>query len=181
MPAVKRQIEGADALAVDQQVTAPVLVETGDQLAECRLAGAGVADDRECLPGRERQVESAQHGGVIVVSEGEIAELDIAPDPSRIVAGHLHDFRFGIDQGEDPLRGGEPLLELRPEGRDAGQRHPEEHDALEEQEPFAGGDVPGDRAAPAEIDQQDRAKPGDEEQGRKDRREDQALAQRHPV
>ena len=77
--------------------------------------------------------------------------------------------------------GAQSLLELRPERRDAGDRHPEDHHALEEEEPVTGGDVAVDHLPPAEVDEQHRAQPGDEEEEREDRAEDPALLQQHPV
>ena len=52
------------------------VVEAGDQLGDRRLAGAGRADQRHGLPGRDRQVSAARTGGAVPVAEGHRAEVD---------------------------------------------------------------------------------------------------------
>ena len=81
LPPVVGQVEGADVVPVDQDLAALELVEARDQLAKRRLARAGVPDERERLPGGNRQVEVAQDRLLIGVAEVDIAELDLArPD-----------------------------------------------------------------------------------------------------
>ena len=59
-PAAQRvRVELADVDAVDQDPPALRVVEAGDQLRQRRLAGAGLADQRDRLAGQDPQVDVA--------------------------------------------------------------------------------------------------------------------------
>ena len=96
-----------------------------------------------------------------------------ASDGYRLRVG-LHHARLGVDQREDALAGRQPLLELAPERGDAGQREPEDRDALDEEKPRARRDAAMQDAQAAEVDDDDGAQAGDGVQDREDAVEDEA-------
>ncbi len=76
--------------AVDRHAPALDVVEARDQRRERRLPGAGVADQRDRLPGLELEVDVVQHRPRGVVAEGHALEADAArprraarPPPGR--------------------------------------------------------------------------------------------------
>ena len=168
-------------MPVDEDPPALELVEPSDQLAERRLARAGVADQRDGLPGLDRQVEVLEDPLLLGVAESDVAELDPALEPADRSRVPLDDPRQGVDQREHPLRGRETLLELRPERGDRGEREPEQHHALQEEVPVARGDLAVDRLRSADVDEQHGGQPGDGEEDREDRAEHEALPQCHRV
>src|SRR5262249_42875051 len=153
------------------------LIEARDQPSQRGLARAGMADERDGLSGGNRQVEVAQYRLLIRVAEIHIAELD-APIQMRhgLIVG-LGGARLGVDQSEDAFAGGESLLELAPERGDAGQREPEDGDALHEEIPLPGGDRAVEYLQTAEINNQRGAQAGDHAEDGKDEAEDQSRAQ----
>ncbi len=106
LAAILREVERADVASVEEQLAALELVETRDQLAQRRLARAGVADDSHALPGGDRQAEVAQHPLLLSVGEVELAELDAPGETVYRLVRALLDARLGVDQGEDALAGG---------------------------------------------------------------------------
>ena len=74
------QVERADVVAVDQDAPALELVEAPDQLADARLARAGVPDQRQRLARADVQREVLQYGLLLVVAEVDVIELDLAAD-----------------------------------------------------------------------------------------------------
>ena len=86
LAAVGMQVEGANILAIDQQLPALELVEARHQLAQARFARAGVPDQRQGLAGLDGQVEVFQHLLIGGIAEIQVAELD---RPCRCGAGRL--------------------------------------------------------------------------------------------
>ena len=71
--------------AVDLDSALADVVETGDERGEARLARAGVPDQRHRAPGLELEVDVLEHGPVVAVGEGDVAECD-ASRPRRQLA-----------------------------------------------------------------------------------------------
>ena len=74
-----RQVERADVVAVDQDLPALELVEAGDQACRgstCRRRCGRPA--RSSRPAAMVSVKFSQHRLVVVVAEGDVAELDLA-------------------------------------------------------------------------------------------------------
>src|SRR3990170_1124760 len=120
------QVESADVVAIDEQLTALELIETGDQLAEARLAGAGMANQRQALAGLDGQIEVFQHLVIRRITKIKMAELDLALKAWRGLVIELDDTRLGVHQGEDAFAGSQTELELAPERGNADQREPEQ-------------------------------------------------------
>src|SRR5579875_3522999 len=53
-------VEAAHVMAIDADAAGIDVVEARQQLDERRLAGAGLADERDGLPGRDAQIDAAQ-------------------------------------------------------------------------------------------------------------------------
>src|SRR5690606_15238108 len=134
LPPVGGEVELADVDAVDEDAPALELVEARDELADRRLARAGVADERDGLPGLDDEVEALEHGLVLLVAEVHAAELDAPRQAAGVARAHLAHARLGVDEGEDALAGREPELELAPERGDAGEGEPDQRQRLDEQE-----------------------------------------------
>ena len=107
----------AHVVAVDEDLARLRVVEAGEQLDDCGLAGAGGADERDGPAGRDDQVDVVQHGLVRVVAEGDVAELDL---PVRVRQVHgigcIEHVGVGVDHRVDLLdrrhRGLEGVVEL---------------------------------------------------------------------
>ena len=67
----------ADVVPVDQELPALELIEAGDQLAQRRLARAGVPDQRHGLAGADVKREMVQHR-LLRIAEADVAEVDLA-------------------------------------------------------------------------------------------------------
>ena len=55
------------------------VVEAREQLDDRRLAGAGVADERDGLAGGDAEVDAVQHLGALAVAEMHVVESSTAP------------------------------------------------------------------------------------------------------
>ena len=62
--------------AVDRDAPGLHVVEARDERGERRLAGAGVADQRDDAPGLELEVDVVQDGPLRVVAERDVVEDD---------------------------------------------------------------------------------------------------------
>jgi hypothetical protein len=108
------------------------MVEARHQRGERGLAGAGRADQRHRLPGRDRQVDAFQSLALgSLVLEADALETDLAaraPDPhgAEIGLGGL------VDQAKDALGRGEPLLHVLVDVGHALQRRGEEQHPRDE-------------------------------------------------
>ncbi|GJC99127.1 hypothetical protein ColKHC_07953 [Colletotrichum higginsianum] len=71
-------VEGADVVAVEEDLSLVRVLETGEQGGDGGLAAAGEADDGGVLAGRELEVDVAQDGlaGPRRVLKGDVAELE---------------------------------------------------------------------------------------------------------
>src|SRR5690606_41443306 len=77
-----------DVLAVDEDPAAVELVEAHDQVHERRLAGAGVAHDRDGLPRLDDEVEALDERPVVLVAERYVLEHDAtAHAPAEALLG----------------------------------------------------------------------------------------------
>ncbi len=75
-----------------------------------------MADQGQILTGLDMQVEIFEHRLVLLISEVDVLEFDLALQSGDRTPVDLRHLRFGVDQGEDPLGGGKPVLHLGPEG-----------------------------------------------------------------
>ena len=103
----------AEVDAVDRDAALGRVVEAGDQLRDRRLAGAGVADERDGRPGRDVEVDAVQHLGAGAVGEVDVVEADVAADLGRarsrrrlvghlrLLVEHLHDLVERRDRREE--------------------------------------------------------------------------------
>ncbi len=181
LPAETLQIERADVLAVEKNLAALELIEAGDQLAEGRLSGAGVPNQRDHLTRLDMQREVLQHWLAVDIGEVDISKLDIPGESDQLMVRDLNNARRSIDQGEDALRRRKPLLELTPERGDAGQRQPEERDDLQEEIPVTCADGAIDHHLAAEIENRHGAEGGNNEENREDTAVDEPLPQHDPI
>lgn len=158
--AIVGEVEGADILAVDEDVAVLEFVEAGEEAADAAFAGAGMADEGDGLAGGDGEGEVGEDGFAVGVAKADVLELDGAGEIGGEGVG-LGDVIVGIDEGEDALGGGEAVLELAPEGGGAHHGAPEVADRLHVEEPLAGGDgaeaaeeagVAGGEAADVEED-----------------------------
>ena len=94
----------AHVVAVDEDFAHLRVVETGEQLDDRRLAGAGGAHERDSPTCRDDQVDVVQHRVVGVVPEGDAAELDL-PAGIRQVDGvrRIQHVRVGVEHCVDLL------------------------------------------------------------------------------
>ena len=70
----------AQVEAVDRDPPVARVVEAGEQLRDRRLAGAGVADERDGRPGGHVEVEPCRTSGAVAVAEADVLEADVALD-----------------------------------------------------------------------------------------------------
>ena len=174
-PAVQR----ADVEAVQADLAAVDLVEAHDQVHQCRLAGAGGADDRDRLPGPGRQRQVGDQRLVGAVGEGDVVELDASlggagqlgpPDSTRgdlsplfrVTGGDLPVglLLLGVEQLEDPLGGGDPGDQHVRHPGDLPQRGIELARVLDEGDHLAQGDVSGSHPQAADHGDADVAEVG---------------------
>ena len=98
------------------------------------------ADQAHRLARLDGEVEAAQDPRLrLRVPEPHVAELDAPREARHAPGGGLAHPRLRVDEREHALRGGQPVLELAPEGGDVQQGPGEIHRRLHEQEPVAGG------------------------------------------
>src|SRR6185312_12061549 len=77
----------ADIDAIDLDCPALGIVEAQDETYEGRLARAGVADQADALPGRDRHIHVTEDGLVERIGKGNVPKLDAA-------AGEAHRSRL---------------------------------------------------------------------------------------
>ena len=108
--------------AVDRDPAARRLVEPREQLRDRRLAGAGVADERDRRPRRDVEVDPVQHlladSPPRAVREVDVLEADVALDVrERLRAGPVDDLRLLVEHADDLVqrrgRREERVVELR--------------------------------------------------------------------
>ena len=180
-PPIVAQIEGADVTVVDEQPPALELVEARHQLAQARLPRAGVAHQRNGLPGRDDQAEVFEHGLLLGVAEIHLLKLDASLQRGDRLIVALYHLRLGIHQRKDTFTGRHAQLELAPKRSDAGEREPEEVDALHKEEPRPRRHHTRQHAAPAKVEDQRRADPRHSAEDGKDGAEDQPLPPTQPI
>ena len=76
------------------------------------MPGAGLANDREPLAGRDLEINIADHHRVVVVAEGHAAKLDLTGHRRRKIdgAGSLDHVCFDIEQIEQLRERGDGRL-----------------------------------------------------------------------
>ncbi|SCE47781.1 hypothetical protein GA0115253_105726 [Streptomyces sp. Termitarium-T10T-6] len=118
----------ADVVAADEDGPVGDVVEAGQQERDGGLAAAGGADDGDGLAGFDGEREPVEYGPVVLVSEGDVVELD----PGRGVCGQLlgpvRHGGLGVDELQDAFDTGTGLL---PHGQHHGE-HPDRPDELGE-------------------------------------------------
>ena len=133
---VRAQVEVGDRRAVDQDLPVGDVVEACDELDDGGLAGAGLADQRDRLAGRDREVDAVHDlDAGVRVAEVHVLELDRARDAAgldrvlRVGRGHL-----GVHELVDLRHRRErrlPLVEHLRELLDRGEELVEEQDERE--------------------------------------------------
>ncbi len=104
-------------------------------------------------------------------------ELDLALHLWDRFCCRLDDTRLGVDQSEHTLAGRKPLLELAPEGRDAGEWEQEDPKPLHEQIPVTGRHGTIEHTQATEIDHGSGADTCDDIKHRKDAAEHETAVQ----
>src|SRR3989454_10442337 len=111
-------VEGANGHTVEKDCAALNIVETQKKLDAGGLAGAGVADDGEGLPGSNAEGNVAEHpvfiGRVLpaAIGEPDIAEFDFAAGLFEFQRLLRRSNRHGlVEQLEDALGGGHSRLQ----------------------------------------------------------------------
>ena len=75
----------AQVVPVDRDPPFGRVVEAGDQLRDRRLAGAGVADERDRRAGRHVELDPVQHlRERRAVAEADVLEVDVPVDPRQL-------------------------------------------------------------------------------------------------
>jgi len=69
MPVQFLRVQILDVLAVDQHLPFLDVVETADQVDECRLPGPALSDNSYELPRFDAEIDILQHRGVLIVAE----------------------------------------------------------------------------------------------------------------
>ena len=98
---------------VEGDPTGGGIPEAGQEPGDRALTGAGFADERHGLAGRDHQVEAGQHGPVVAVGEAHRLESDrSAAGRPRGQRGQRHwsdrfgHRRLGVEHAGDLLQGG---------------------------------------------------------------------------
>ena len=110
----------AQVVAVDRDPALGRVVEARDQLRDRRLAGAGVADERDGRAGRDVEIEPVQHLRELrPVAEADVRRSGRGPSirgSSRASSG-VDDLRLLVEHADDLVerrdRGEERVVELR--------------------------------------------------------------------
>ena len=109
----------AEIVAVDLDPALRRVVEAGEELRDRRLAGAGLADERDRRARRDVEVEPVQHLRELrPVAEADTLEADVAVDPRQLDRVlRVHDLWLLVEHADDLVergdRGQERVVELR--------------------------------------------------------------------
>ena len=163
-------------MAAHQDGARVELVRAGDQPDDRGLPGAGVADERDRLAGRDAQVEAVQDRLPAAVPEAHVPELDRGVPVQPGVPALPHP-GLRVDQRQDAFGRCRALLELPPERAEVHQRPPEQAERLDEQVPLAGREPAVQHLVAAEEHDRGGAQPG----GRQHRREERVLEEARPA
>src|SRR5690554_5029673 len=97
LAAVTMQIESANVMPVNQQLSTLELIEARHQLTQARFTRARVAHQRQRFTSLDGQVETLQYLLLRCVMKIEITELNAPPQARRGPVINLHHPRFSID------------------------------------------------------------------------------------
>ena len=112
-----------DINAINRHLATRGIIETGQQVDQCRLARAGGADNRNRLPRLGDQVDAAQHRFTALIF-GAHAGIDHPPSDRWQFLGveFLQDIGHLVDQLKDPFGTGNRALDIRPQHTELGNR-----------------------------------------------------------
>ena len=139
--------ELADVDPVDGDPPTGHVVEPGDQGGQDGLARAGGADERDRLAGQDVEVDVAQHRTVGLVGEREVdvLEAQVAALRGQPLHGTVDDVGVGVEDLEDPVRGGHRLLGHRQDHAERRDRPDQRQHQGDEGHQLAEGEQPRGR------------------------------------
>src|SRR5262245_996993 len=105
MPMIGMEIEAANITVIDEQVTALVFIETSYQFSQAGLTSAGMPDHSYGLARLDGQVKIGQDGLTIIITEKQLAKLDLTSQILDRFTGGLTDARLSIQQSKDTFAG----------------------------------------------------------------------------
>ena len=111
-PRQRREAEVAHVDAADRDETAVDVVEPCCEVAEGRLAGAGLADERGRSPGGDDEAHVLQRPGVFSVAEPHAVEDDVAGRGDLDGVLPLGDVDGRVEVLEDPVEERERGLDV---------------------------------------------------------------------
>ncbi len=113
--------ELGDVDAIEGDPAGVELVEPHHEVDQSGLPGTGGPDDGNRVTGLHGECQVIDEGPIFLVPEGDVLErhpsVGIVDHPRLVVVRH---FLLGVEQLEDPLRGGDPGLEEVDHGCDLG-------------------------------------------------------------
>src|SRR4051794_26749479 len=115
----RREAEVADVDAADRDEASVDVVEPRCEVAEGRLPGAGLADERGRRPGGDDEAHVLQRPGIVAVAEPDAVEDDVAGCGDLDWVLSLGDVDGRVEVLEDPVEQRERGLDVEP---DAEQR-----------------------------------------------------------
>ncbi len=122
MPAQVAQRVGLDVRAVQQDMAGLMVVETRDQIGQCRLAAAGPTDQRHHLPGLHGEADVVQHRLVAAwVDEIEVAHFQTSADRVALQRASV-DLGLLVELLEDAISGGQTFLNVSADFRQLADR-----------------------------------------------------------
>ena len=165
--AQRREGQRAQVAAVEQDAAGGRVVEPRQQVEERRLAGAGAADEGDAAAGLDDERDALEGGVAVGVDEGDVLEADLpehAVDPLGAVADGVLD----VEQREDAIERGAPLLDTGDAAAEAAGRAGDHPEAGEERGEVRDGDGAGLHTQP---DDEEQDRDGDPDQHLHQRRD----------
>jgi hypothetical protein len=122
-------------LTVDAYLASRRVIEAAEELDDGALAGAGLADDGQRLPGLYAEADVVQND-VFTVGEAYPVELHVAAQGAQVLrVGRVGAIGLGVEDGEDLFEGGQGALQVAIELAqllDGLEEHVEEADERDE-------------------------------------------------
>ena len=136
--------DGTDVVAVDRDAPIGHVVKSGNQIDQRRLAAAAHAYEGDNFPGPDVQVDVFQDG-CFLIPEIHIADGDALRYPRQLNGGVVvPDVRYGVDDGENPLRPGDTLLNGVVHVGQAFYRFVKQDEGRQKREEPSGGEAAAD-------------------------------------
>ena len=112
IPADALQGQGMDLLAVQEDLAAFHIIEMGNEMADGGLAAAGGAYEGILLAALDIQIDMAEDFLILIIGIGDIPELDMAGQDSRVPGVRGVGLRLFIHDLAEALEAGDAVFEL---------------------------------------------------------------------